>query len=442
MSKRFVAATGFRYSRLGDPRNVLQKEKYRIPYERSSSQCVVRMIAAPVHLHDKNMIQGTFGPIKPGAFPQVGGTEGVGIVEEVGGSCKLGLAEGDMVWINNPTVGTWASHIVTDENNLDVMPNRADIDVELLSIMSCYHTAYHLLNDFVQLAPGDVVLQTGATSTVSQITMSMARARGVKIFLTQQQGRAEHDLLHVRWKQIGAFAVLNYPYLRGNYVRRLLSDIPAPKLMLNHVGGLKASYLAKLMGDNGVIVSYGSALGRPLQLSNMDIIKKNLTFKGFFLPKWNANNSREKRMRIHQNIIESMPLAQGHTSSVRLMRYKFDTDSAFAFSNAFDSRLKTRKSILRMVGEYGEWRRPRPETITWQFGRAVWEDILQEMWESAACTETPLSMRYYTPFKDWTKDFVSGDQCKQMGHRDNFLRRPHMPRHNVKNTATSTTYTA
>jgi NADPH:quinone reductase-like Zn-dependent oxidoreductase len=348
------------------------------------------------------------------------------------------MSEGDMVWINNPTVGTWASHIVTDEANLDVMPNRADLEVEMLSLMSCYHTAYHLLNDFVQLAPGDVILQTGATSTVSQITMAMARSRGVKLFASMQSGRTEHDLLISRFKVAGAHAVVPYTYLRGNYMRRLLSDLPAPRLMLNHVGGLKASSMVKLLGNDGVCVSYGSALSKPLQVANLDIITKGLKFKGFFLPKWNAANSREKRMRIHQNIVESMTLAQGHTY-VRAMRYKFDTDSAFAFTTAWDSALCSRKPVLRMIGEYGEWRRPRPEMMAFQLGRACWEDILQELWESAATTETPQSMKYYTPFKDWCNDFVRPEQAKEVGHRDLFLRRPNMPRHNIQNVTTTTT---
>jgi len=294
------------------------------------------MIAAPVHKHDQNIIQGTFGPIKPPQFPAVAGTEGLGIIEETGSACSLGMGVGDMVWINNPAVGTWATHIVTDEANLDVMPNRADIEVEFLSMLSCYHTAHHLLEDFVNLMPGDVVLQTGATSTVAQASMAMARARGVKLILGMQDGRTEHKMLITRFKTAGAHIVVNYNYARGNLMRRLLSDLPPPKLMLNHVGGTKAAALLKHLGNDGVCVSYGSALSKPLQVANLDIIGRGLKFNGFFLPRWNANNSRERRMRIHQNLIEQMTLSQGH-SYVRAQRYKFDTDSAFAFVNAWDA---------------------------------------------------------------------------------------------------------
>eukprot|EP00760_Papus_ankaliazontas_P025410 PhM_4_TR2696/c0_g1_i1/m.3141/K07512/MECR, NRBF1; mitochondrial trans-2-enoyl-CoA reductase len=437
VTKRMVAAQGYRYHTYGNPRSVMKLEKYRIPFDRAGNQCVVRMLAAPVHAHDRNMVEGTFGPIRAGSFPAIGGTEGLGIVEEVGAQCQLGMGEGDMVWINNPTVGTWTTHVVTEEANLDVMPNRADLDIEMLANMSIYHTAHHLLNDFVQLSPGDVVLQTGASAPVSQVVQALARARGAKVFSSMQLGRSDHDQLVARGKHIGAYAIVPYSYIRGNYMRRLLSDLPAPKLLLNHVGGLYASSLAKLMGDGGVVVSYGSAVSKPMQMANLDIIQKQLQFRGFFLPTWNATHTRDARMRIHQNMVESLVQAQGH-SYIRAMRFKFDTDAVFAFHQAWDAPLASRKPVLRMVGEYGEWRRPRPEVMAYAIGRGVWEDIMQETWEGAACTETPASFKYQTPFKDWVKDFHREEEAKEVGHRDIFLRRTHMPRHNTPNSATTT----
>lgn len=247
---RTVASQGWRYHRHGAPGKVLQFEHYRLPFDRSSKNVVVKMLAAPVHRHDKNIIEGTINhsaymhdstlPISPLSptitattnsdnnnycykgsnsgrssstsnsannvdsngnnkyiytlppFPRVAGSEGVGVVEEVGSACELALKEGDMVWINNPTVGTWGTHIVTNEDNLDVVPgHRSDIDLEYFASLSLFHIAYHLTNSFVQLQPNDVVLQTGATSAVAQICQGFIRARGAKLIQTMRLGRNE-----------------------------------------------------------------------------------------------------------------------------------------------------------------------------------------------------------------------------------------------------------
>lgn len=429
-STRMVAAAGWRYAKHGNPRSVLQYEKYRVPFDRKGKDVVVKMLAAPVHRQDKSMIEGHYGPIRPGKFPAVGGVEGVGVVEEVGANASLALKEGDLVWINNQKVGTWATHIVTDSENLDVVPNRPDVEIEYLSTLSLYHTAHHLANSFVQLQPGDVVLQTGATSAVAQICQGLLRARGAKLFQTMQLGRTEGAQLLHYCKMRGAYAVVPYSYARTNYMRRLLSDVPPPKLLLNHTCGQFGSQLVKLLGDNGTCVTYGVTSHKPMQVANMDAIARGIQFKGFFLPAVLASQSREARMRIHQQAVEDMTITQGH-SVFRAQRFKMDVDSAFAFSNAWDAPLASRKSILRMVGEYGEWRRPNGTPHAWQMVTSVWDDLLQQIWESQGNTETPKSMKYYTPFGDIYSTLFDPQATKEAGFREVFFKRPNMPRNNT-----------
>ncbi|CCW64562.1 unnamed protein product [Phytomonas sp. EM1] len=444
---RTVAAAGWRYHRHGKPARVLRYERYRVPFDRSGSQVVVKMLAAPVHRQDKNIIEGhpevmslskelhelvSLGQVASVAspFPRLAGVEGVGVVEEVGRMASLVLKEGDLVWVNNPFVGTWTTHLVTDASNLDVLPNRVDVEIEYLAALSLFHTAYHLTHDFVCIQPNDVVLQTGASSSVSQICQGYLRSRGAKLFQTMQLGRTEHAHLVAFFKLRGAFAVIPYNYARTNYMRRLLSDLPPPKLLLNHTCGGYASNLVNLLGDDGVCVTYGNTSHHPMQISNMDAIARGIKFTGFSLARWNARHTREARMRVHQNVIEAMTISQGH-SIFRAQRFKMDGDSIFAFSNAWDAPMASRKAVLRMIGEYGEWRRPRADQAGWNIGRAVWEDLLQQLWESAGTTENPQSMKYYTPFADIYSEFYEKKQSRQMGHREVFFRRPVAPRHNA-----------
>lgn len=432
-TRRMVAASGWRYHKNGTPSKVLQFEKYRIPFDRTGSDVVVKMLAAPVHKQDKSIIEGSY-PVKRSAGPQVGGLEGVGVVEEVGSSATHGLREGDLVWINNQSVGTWASHVVTSSENLDVLPARADLDLEYLASMSVFHTAYHLVNSHVKLSPGDVVLQTGASSAVAQVCQGYVRSRGAKLFQTLRIGRNDwgHQVNH--YKSQGAFAVVTPEYATTNYMRRLLSDIPAPKLLLNHGCGPHASRLVKLLGDNGTCVTYGNASGKPMQVSAVDAITRNLTFKHFFLPTFNAQQSREARMRVHQHVVEDLGLTAG-PGTFRAERYKMDNkDSHFAFLTAFDSPFSKRKPVLRMVGEYGEWRRPSNELLQEQIQTTVWEDLLTQIRESSGVSDQPQSMKYYTPFGDAYSDYYRASETREAGFREVFFKRPNAPRHNAAET--------
>lgn len=437
---RMVAASGWRYHRHGRPESVLRFEHYRIPFDRTSGQVVVKMLASPVHRHDRNLIVGLGASTEamlygidaraPAPFPRVGGVEGVGMVEEVGQRCELALKEGDMVWVNCPTVGCWTTHLVTDADHLDVVPHRADVDIEYLASMSLFHTAYHLTHDFVHLQPNDVVLQTGASSSIAQICQGYLRAKGCKLFQTMQMGRTDHAHLTAFYKMRGAFAVVPYSYARTNYMRRLLSDVAPPRLLLNHTCGTFASSVMSLLGHNGVCVTYGSTSHKPMQISNMDLIARGIKLCGFCLPHWNATHSREARMRVHQNVVESMTIAQGH-GVFRAQRFAMHNDAVFAFSNAWDAPLCSRKAVLRMVGEYGEWRKPRGDQAGWNIGRAVWEDLIQQMWEASGSAENPQSMKYYTPFQDVYSTFHDAQESREMGHREVFFRRPNAPRHNA-----------
>lgn len=68
---------------------------------------LVRILAAPVNPADLNIIEGTY-PIKPDAFPAVGGNEGVGVVLAVGADVRPdGLVPGDRVIPVGPGMGTW-----------------------------------------------------------------------------------------------------------------------------------------------------------------------------------------------------------------------------------------------------------------------------------------------------------------------------------------------
>eukprot|EP01095_Lingulamoeba_sp_RSL-Kostka_P003384 TRINITY_DN14370_c0_g1_i1.p1 TRINITY_DN14370_c0_g1~~TRINITY_DN14370_c0_g1_i1.p1 ORF type:complete len:379 (+),score=138.42 TRINITY_DN14370_c0_g1_i1:37-1137(+) len=288
-----VSAQALKYHSFGNPEDVVKLEEFQVDSP-SSNEVVVKMKAASINPADVNMIQGVYG-IKP-SLPATGGNEGVGEIESVGANVK-NLKVGDVVIPSNPGLGTWSSHIVCGESDLTKVSK--DIPVEYaatLSVNPC--TAYRLLNDFVDLKEGDVIIQNGANSMVGQSVFQLARAKGVKTINVIRNRRDHADCVE-RMKAYGADMVVTEEYVLTPEYKKLVSDLPAPKLALNCVGGKSSTNLARCLGQDGTLVTYGGMSKRPIQIPTSLFIFKNINLKGFWLSEWvkqNSNNSKRQEM--------------------------------------------------------------------------------------------------------------------------------------------------
>ena len=110
-------------------------------------------------------------------MPAFGGNEGVAVVQAVGSSVK-NIKVGDWVLPDKAASGTWrqvarysADEVVRVPNDVPV-PYAASLAVNPAS-------AYRMLRDYVQLKPGDWIIQNGANSMVGLSVIQMAKEMGV-----------------------------------------------------------------------------------------------------------------------------------------------------------------------------------------------------------------------------------------------------------------------
>eukprot|EP00286_Rhodomonas_abbreviata_P009816 CAMPEP_0181342252 /NCGR_PEP_ID=MMETSP1101-20121128/30892_1 /TAXON_ID=46948 /ORGANISM="Rhodomonas abbreviata, Strain Caron Lab Isolate" /LENGTH=134 /DNA_ID=CAMNT_0023453679 /DNA_START=185 /DNA_END=585 /DNA_ORIENTATION=+ len=122
------------------------------------------------------MAEGTYG-IQP-KLPAVGGNEGVAVVEKVGAGVKT-LQVGDWVVPAIAPFGTWRQEAAAEESALVKVAN--DIPAPYAATLSVNPaSAYRMLRDFVDLSPGEVIMQNGANSMVGLAVIQMAREMGIK----------------------------------------------------------------------------------------------------------------------------------------------------------------------------------------------------------------------------------------------------------------------
>ena len=94
------------------------------------------------------------------------------------GSDVTSLKVGDWVIPALPGFGTWRKYAICDEEDVD--PIERNVPVELaatISVNPC--SAYRMLHDYVQLKPGDLIIQNGANSSVGMAVIQLCKHMGV-----------------------------------------------------------------------------------------------------------------------------------------------------------------------------------------------------------------------------------------------------------------------
>lgn len=272
---RSTSSEAISYSQYGPPSDVLQLGKVPIPKNLSPNNIYVDILAAPINPSDINQVEGKY-PIRP-PLPAVGGNEGVGVIREVGGQVK-GFARGDWVVPLIAGQGTWRRSAHFPANSWHRVPNGLP-----LATAACLGvnpvTAFLMLTKFVDLRPGDVVIQNGGNSGVGQAVIQIARAKGWKTVSVVRGRPRLHDLM-TNLKGLGADVVTTEETLKDDLAS---AQLPRPRLALNCVGGSCSAAIAKTLEKGGTMVTYGGMSMKPVTVPTSLFIFKDLISRGFWL---------------------------------------------------------------------------------------------------------------------------------------------------------------
>lgn len=77
--------------------------------------------------------------------------------------------------------------------------------------------------------------------------IQIAAARGIKTINIIRRSRSDYAELVERMKSYGAYVVVGDDYVRTPEFRKLIADLPKPKLALNCVGGDTSTEMARLL---------------------------------------------------------------------------------------------------------------------------------------------------------------------------------------------------
>lgn len=289
------------YERRGPvPQDVISAVEFEAP-ALQPGQVLVEVLAAPINPSDVLTLTGEYGMLPP--LPAIGGNEGVGRIAAAGAGADV-LPIGQVVLL--PVgCGTWASHVVTDAKRLVPLPNDAD-PLQLSMVTVNPPTASLMLSEFVDLQPGEWVIQNAANSGVGAYLIQLAKARGLK---TVNVVRRESAVAAMEGSG-GDVVVVDGEDL----AKRVAEATGRAKIRLgiDAVAGKATGRLSECIAEGGVLVNYGAMSGEPCVVAPRSFVFRDVTLRGFWLAKWFRSATPVQQMELYGDLTRRIASGELH----------------------------------------------------------------------------------------------------------------------------------
>jgi mitochondrial enoyl-[acyl-carrier protein] reductase / trans-2-enoyl-CoA reductase len=232
----------------------------------------------------------------------VPGDEGVGEVVEIG-SKVCTVEPGERVVLTSRLLGTWRYYGLYHERAVHtISPNLPLPEASMLSIAPCM--AYRMLKDFLDVKPGETVIQNAANSPCGQFVIQLCKAWGINT-VNIVASHCGYEAVKEHLLSLGATAV--YTLEEAEELAGFDTSLTRPVLALNCLGGRYEDIMLKLLERNGVIVYYGCAFALPLV---KQFLRCDATFCRFNLADWDLQATCIEKDLMITDIVQLMVIGK------------------------------------------------------------------------------------------------------------------------------------
>lgn len=258
-------------------------------------QVLIAMEAVPINPGDLLRFEGRYGK-NPGMLPIFAGGEGVGRVIAVGEEVTH-IAIGNRVLAHQvfAETGTWREQIVMPAAVLVPLPDNDPLQLSMLMVNPA--TARLMLTDFVDLQPGEWVMQNAANSGVGCYLNRLAQARHLRLINVV---RRESAVEEVRLTSPNADVLVDGPDLPERVAA--LTDGALPRLAIDAIGGEATQNLGSSLAEGGVVINYGLLSGEACRIAARDTVFRNVSLRGFWLARWWHSASRDEIAELYTEL--------------------------------------------------------------------------------------------------------------------------------------------
>ncbi|KAM9937593.1 hypothetical protein OXX80_002870 [Metschnikowia pulcherrima] len=355
LATRMLTAQAVVFADHGEPSEVLRTHTYEIDEKNlDANSIIVKTVGSPVNPSDINQIQGVY-PSQPDKTTALGteqpsavcGNEGLFEILHVGSSVT-NFQVGDWAVPTSVNFGTWRTHALCTADKMMKLPNpkqskangkKQGLTVNQGATISVNPlTAYLMVNHYVKLTPGkDWFIQNGGNSAVGKYASQIGRILGINSISvirdrpnleeTVKDLESTHGATHVITEEQNNSREFNVEVKK--WVDQTGGKI---KLALNCVGGKSSTAVARKLGPNGLMLTYGGMSYQPVILPTSLHIFKNITSAGFWVTELLKSNPQLKRETMDQ-IVEWYE--EGKLVDAKSVESKFDgSDLAKVYQDA------------------------------------------------------------------------------------------------------------
>lgn len=280
------------HASFGDPADVLTLGENPVP-QPGPGEVRIKTRLAPIHNHDLWTVRGRYG-YKP-ELPAIGGSEAVGVIDALGDGVQ-GLAVGQRVSAAS-VHGTWAEYFLAPVQTVIPMPD-AIPDETAAQLIAMPLSALMLL-EFLEVEHGQWIIQNTANGAVGKTLAMLAKARGVNTINLVRRDAGMAELAEAGIEHAVSTAQAGWQ----EQVRAIAGDA-AIEVAIDSIGGKASGELMSLLGEGGVLVSFGSMTGEPMQIASGDLIFKQATVKGFWGSRVSQAMSIEDKRRLLGELLQ------------------------------------------------------------------------------------------------------------------------------------------
>jgi NADPH:quinone reductase len=237
-------------------------------------QVLVRVCVAGVNFSDTERRRGVY---RRPELPWIPGTEGAGIVEQVGAGVDAGLiGERVAFWAMPPAVsGTYAEHAVAPVDCLFRLGTRLSFE-QGVALPQQGLTAYGVIYLAARIEAGQTVLIHAAGGGVGLLAVQLAKRVGARVFGTVSSDR----------KASAVRAAGGEPLAYGDDLPQRVLDATGGRgvdVVLDSVGRATQEASLAMLAPFGHLVFFGDASGPPLPVDPDRLYERSLKMSAFTL---------------------------------------------------------------------------------------------------------------------------------------------------------------
>ena len=282
-------------TRYGVPQEVVELVDLPEPEAPKADEVLAAVEYAPINHSEILKITRRY-PLLPASFPAGVGNEGVARILSVG-RAVTGLKPGDRV-IVPPTHSAWRERVVLPAAGLFALPGGADPrQLSMLSINP--PTAALLLSEFVDLQPGEWVIQNAGNSGVGRSLIAVAKSRGLRTVSVVRRPELVDELRG----QGGDVVLLEGPDFAATVAKETANA--KIRLAIDGVAGESTAALSGCLAHGGSVVLYSVISGKPGVANGLDLIFKDIVIRGFWLysPQFRSSPKLLEAMKLGAQLV-------------------------------------------------------------------------------------------------------------------------------------------